>query len=286
MKLSGAQCRRYRDHGFLLLPGCFTRQDVDLVRREVPALLARESEGRVFERNGRAVRAVHGCHLDNEVMRRLMQHPKLLEPAIQLLGSDVYVYQFKINVKAGFDGEAWPWHQDFMHWHEEDGLPSPRILSAALYLDDVTQFNGPLFMIPGSHTQGNWCRAEVEGSDWSTKYRADLKYTIDREAVGELIGRNGIVSTEAPWGSVLFFDSSVAHGSVSNISPFDRWLLIITYNSVENVPRPTRAPRAEFLVGRDVSPLRPVPWHADGDCGRAPARARRTSPRRRGRVAR
>ncbi len=260
MRLSDAELARYREDGFFLIPEYFARQEVEIIRNEVPALLAERSEARVMERNGRAVRAVHGCHRENEVMRSLTVHPKLLEPAMQIVESSVYVYQFKINAKAAFDGEAWPWHQDFKHWYEEDGLPSPRAVSAAVYLEDVTPFNGPLFVIPGSHVHGNWCRVEIEGSSWAAKYRADSKFTMDRQAVTELIARNGILSTEAPRGSALFFDVNVAHGSTSNISPFDRWIVIVTYNSVDNLPRIVREPRAEFLVGRDHTPLCPVPW--------------------------
>jgi L-proline 4-hydroxylase len=260
MRMSDAQLRQYRKDGFFLIPEYFTRQEVETIRNEVPALLAKESEARVLERNGRAVRAVHGCHLENEIMRRLTVHPKLLEPAMQIVASGVYVYQFKINAKAGFDGEAWPWHQDFKHWYEEDGLSSPRTVSVALYLDDVTPFNGPLFVIPGSHTDGNWCGVKLKHSGWAAKYRADLKFTMDKQTVTELIARHGILSTEAPRGSALFFDVNVAHASASNISPFDRWIVIVTYNSIDNVPRAVREPRADFLVGQDCTPLCPVPW--------------------------
>jgi len=262
MRLSETQLNKFRSEGFLLLPEYFMRDEVETICNEVPALLAKESEARVLESNRRAVRAVHGCHLENHVMRRLTLHPKLLKPAIQIVGSGVYVYQFKINAKAGFDGTAWPWHQDFKHWKEEDGLASPRMINVALYLEDVTSFNGPIMIIPGSHKSGNWCEVELEDSDWAARYRADVKYTMDKRSVVELVARNGVVSTEAPRGSVLFFDVNVAHGSASNISPFNRWIVIVSYNSIDNVPRSIRDPRAEFLVGRDHTELIPTPWDA------------------------
>jgi ectoine hydroxylase-related dioxygenase (phytanoyl-CoA dioxygenase family) len=260
VRLSKSQLATYTDQGFLLLPDWIDSEVIEAVRDEVPALLEQTSEGKVLEQNGRAVRAIHGCHLENNVMRCLTQHPKLLEPAIQMLKSDVYVYQFKINVKVGFDGQPWPWHQDFKHWYEEDDLLEPRAVSVAVYLDTVTVFNGPLFMIPGSHHQSNRPSVEQHNTGWSAKYRADLKYTMDLDTVKQLIEQHGITSTEGPRGSALFFHVSTVHGSASNISPFDRWVLIITYNSVNNLPRQSRGVRPEFLVGRDYTPLVPVPW--------------------------
>lgn len=260
MWLSTSDLDRYSEQGFLLLQNWLDDNVVNAVRQETVALIAKESEARIFEPGGRAVRAIHGCHLENEVMQRLVRHPKLLQPAIQILQSDVYVYQFKINLKVGLDGQSWPWHQDFKHWYEEDGLPEPKAVNVGVYLDAVTAFNGPLFIIPGSHQAGRQPSVEQEAIGWSAKYRADIKYTMNSEQVKQLIRQHGIQSTEGPPGSALFFHVNVAHGSASNISPFDRWFLIITYNSVENVPKPRREARPEFLVGRDFRPLHPVAW--------------------------
>jgi hypothetical protein len=44
------------------------------------------------------------------------------------------------------------------------------------------------------------------------------------------------------------------------MSPHDRRLLLITYNSVDNVPEPVADPRPEFLASRDTSAL--TAWEA------------------------
>ena len=36
----------------------------------------------------------------------------------------------------------------------EDGVPEPHALNLHVFLDDVTEFNGPLYFIPGSHRRG------------------------------------------------------------------------------------------------------------------------------------
>ena len=73
---------------------------------------------------------------------------------MRLLGGPVYVHQFKINGKAAFDGDVWQWHQDYGTWARDDLMPEPRAMNVALFLDDVTEFNGALMIIPKSHKQG------------------------------------------------------------------------------------------------------------------------------------
>ena len=73
---------------------------------------------------------------------------------MQTLGGPVYLHQFKINTKNAHDGEIWHWHQDYRTWFEDDGMPEPRVINAALFLDDVTEFNGPTMFVPGTHKLG------------------------------------------------------------------------------------------------------------------------------------
>ena len=70
-----------------------------------------------------------------------------MNPVKQLLGGDVYMHQFKINAKAAFNGDVWQWHQDFGTWHRDDEMPEPRAMNIALFLEDVTEFNGALMFI-------------------------------------------------------------------------------------------------------------------------------------------
>ncbi|EGJ29558.1 protein involved in biosynthesis of mitomycin antibiotics/polyketide fumonisin [Moorena producens 3L] len=190
----------------------------------------------------------------------------MLEPAHQLLGSQVYLYQFKINLKAAFGGDVWPWHQDFIYWHKEDGMPLPKVISLAILLDDLNEFNGPMIFIPGSHKPGILdleasvakTEANPETADWKVNVSANLKYCIPPQTVTQLVKKFGILAPKGTAGSILLFDSNVVHGSVTNISPFPRRLMIITYNSVENLPVYVDRPRPEFLVSRDYKPLKPL----------------------------
>src|SRR5262249_6453220 len=145
------------------------------------------------------------------------------------------------------------------------------VTNIALYLDDVTEFNGPLFLIPGSHRGDaiSVTSREAEladtlrtaygnGPSWLSNLTADLKYALPHDLVRQLVQRHRLVSTKAPAGSVLCFDPNLVHASSNNVSPFSRVVVLITYNSVSNAPRNVRNPRPEFLCSRDSTPLVPL----------------------------
>jgi ectoine hydroxylase len=272
MQITKEQVRFFEEQGYVLLPECFTRREVAALRREVPAIFAEDSLRRVVEKDGSFVRSVYGSHMSNETLGLLARHPRLVRPAMQMLGGEVYVYQFKVNAKASFGGDVWEWHQDYIFWMKEDGLPGPQVINAVVFLDEVNEFNGPLYLIPGSHAEGVFDVAagglpggasSPYGSSpaWISNLTADLKYSLDKETVARLVRQHGLVAPKGNAGSVLFFHSNVVHGSPNNISPFDRTVVLVSFSRTDNVPAPLKNPRPDFLVSRNYEAIEPV---ADG----------------------
>ena len=170
----------------------------------------------------------------------------------------VYVYQFKVNLKAAFAGDTWPWHQDYSFWHKEDSMPEPHAVTIAIFLDDVSEFNGPLYFIPGSHRIGCLDRddAKAQPGSWREDVAAALRYQSAKDRVASLASEHGLAAPKGPRGTVLFFDSNIVHASPANISPFERRIVFITYNSIHNLPRNTHRPA--FLVNPYKGPLEPA----------------------------
>jgi ectoine hydroxylase len=267
MYLTREQVAHYNEKGFLLLPDYFSAHEVARLKAELPAVFAGRGPERVMERGGQAVRSVYGSHATNESFRRLTRDARVVEPARQILEDDVYVYQFKINVKAGFAGDVWQWHQDFIFWRNEDGMPDDRVINMAIFLDEVNEFNAPMFLIPGSHKEGvievparRFAVGGARGADpeWVSNLTAELKYSLDKRTVSALAEKYGMVAPKGPAGSVLIFHSNLAHASASNISPFDRVVVFITFNSVCNKPVDVDNPRPEFLASRDNRPVEAI----------------------------
>jgi ectoine hydroxylase len=270
MSLTHEQIDQYREQGLLLLPNFFSSDEVELMKSQLPSVFAEKGRQKVNEKDDRMIRSVYGSHTKNEVFKRLTRLPRLVEPAKQILGSDVYVYQFKVNAKAAFGGDLWEWHQDYIFWKQEDGMPTPRVINVAIFVDEVNEFNGPLFFIPGSHKQGminvqgrNTRSDEAQAAysqspHWIANLTAKLKYSLDKETIGRLTEQYGMTAPKGPAGSVLLFDSNLVHGSSNNISPFDRVLIIMTFNSVENKPIPLRRRRPDFLASQHCEPIVPL----------------------------
>ncbi|WP_251095893.1 phytanoyl-CoA dioxygenase family protein [Streptomyces sp. Caat 7-52] len=245
----------YDKDGHCSLPYRFTDGSVELLRRRVAAISAQTRPEVVHEKDSGAVRAIHGCHEFDDVCRALVSHPVLVELARTLIGGPVYVYQFKVNLKQAREGAAWPWHQDFAFWSEEDGMPRPDAVNIAVPLDDVHEDNGPLLVIPGSHDLGLFdlpVRSE-RTSDWRQHVSDDLAYTVSAERAERMIEERGKALILGGAGSLHAFHPSIVHSSSNNRSADRRALLLITYNAVDNAPaEPTRP---LFLVGRDTTPV-------------------------------
>ncbi|MBM3597968.1 MAG: proline hydroxylase [Alphaproteobacteria bacterium] len=254
MKLSPAQIQEFGEKGYLFFPELFSAVEIAVLKSEVPGIFAQRRQENVREKTGDVVRTTFAAHTFNEAFRRLAHHPRLVEPAEQLLGSKIYIHQFKINGKAAFDGDVWQWHQDYGTWQADDDMPNPRAMNLAVFLDEVTEFNGPLWFIPGSHRDG---RIEAGHDLTTTSYPL---WTIDNATIAKLVRQGGIISPKGKPGAALFFHCNIVHGSPPNMSPYERVIVYISANSVENAIR--RYKRPEWIAHRDFTPVMSL----DDDC--------------------
>jgi ectoine hydroxylase len=254
--LSDQQLEQYHDRGFLVVDEMFGPGEIEILRAEFARDCALPGPQVVMEEDGARLRAVYASHLRHPGFAAPVRLPRLLHPVRQLLDAEVYVYQFKINSKAPFGGERWAWHQDYIAWQLADNLPAPKLVNVALLLDEVTEFNGPMIFVPGSH-RDDLMRQGTRPKTTSYLPIDPDDIALTSEQLAGLVGRWGMTSPKGPAGTVIFFHPEVAHASTLNMSPYPRTLLFITYNDVTNSPRLTDSPRPEYLVGRDLRPLEP-----------------------------
>ena len=250
MKLSEDQLTRFQDEGLLILPELFSDQEVELLCSALTPVLAEEDPANIREKGGGAVRTAMGLHLRSTVFAKLVRHPRLIEPALQIMGRDLYVQQVKVNIKDAFEGEAWQWHYDFATHSHEDGVPAPLALNLHVFLDDVSEFNGPLYFIRGSHREGP---AQAILDTTSTSYPL---WVVERATVARLANRNGLVSATGPKGTVLIFGDVMVHASPPNLSPWSRRIFSLILNPTDN--RQTSFRRPDYKHHRDFTPVAPL----------------------------
>jgi ectoine hydroxylase len=236
----------------------FSEGEVNLLRGELPATIDRESERMVFEQNG-AIRSIFAPHFVNRTYKKLTCLEKVILPCRQILGTDIYLHQYKVNIKQGLKAEWWEWHQDFAFWHNDDHICQPNLVSVLIYLQDTDSTNGALLLIPESH---NFEIAEfankshVQGDDRMSSLNADLKFTIHQDVLRKFVNNFGITTVSGKRGTIVFFHCNIFHASNSNLTPFDREAIILTYNDIANIPRNVSNPRPEYIVGRNYIPIR------------------------------
>ena len=256
MDLTTEQRKRFDEDGYLFFPGLFSEKEVQYLAAAVPELYERREEYNFREKGSDAVRTNFAAHLYSKPFAKLARHPRMIKPVEDLLQESLYMHQFKINGKMAFEGDVWQWHQDYGTWVNDDLMPSARAMNVAIFLDEVTEFNGPLLFIPGSHKKG----VIKAGHDLTTT--SYPLWTIDNNLIKELVDRaggnkGGIVSPKGPAGSVIFFHGCLVHASSSNLSPFNRISVYLSLCAVSNHIR--RFKRKEYIAHRNFAPIKCLP---------------------------
>lgn len=251
----------FDENGYLAVEDFVTQSDVDEFRGELSRLSqdpeTRADERRIIEARSQEVRSIFEVHRMSDTFARIANDPRLVERARQVLGSDVYIHQSRVNFKPGFGGGDFFWHSDFETWHAEDGMPRPRAVSISITLTDNYSFNGPLMIMPGSHKSYISCAGETPEDNYKSSLVMQAAGTPDEGTLEKFADRYGIDVLAGSAGSAIMFDSNCMHGSNGNITPFSRSNVFIVYNSVENAcvaPFAAMKPRPAFVGARDVTP--------------------------------
>ena len=248
--LTESQLEQFDQDGFLILPNWFSEAEMAAIRQARDRVFAKPTDADIVEKGAGVVRTAMGLHQRDDTFANLVRHPRFVRPAQQIAGPELYVQQVKINVKAAFEGEAWQWHYDFATHHSDDGVPKPLALNLHVFLDDVTEHNGPLYFIPGSHKHGP---ARAWHDTESTSYPL---WVVDRDVVAERVSEGGIVSAVGPAGTALIFGDCLIHGSPPNFSPWERAIFSLILNPVSNAY--TKDARPEYKHHRDLTPVSPL----------------------------
>ncbi|MEW2314930.1 ectoine hydroxylase [Streptomyces bauhiniae] len=261
--IQAAELEGFERDGFLTVDQIITPAEVQVYRRELDRLVGdpaiRADERSIVEPQSGEIRSVFEVHRLSELFANLVHDERVVGRARQILGSDVYVHQSRINVKPGFGASGFYWHSDFETWHAEDGLPNMRTVSVSIALTENYDTNGGLMIMPGSHKTYLGCAGATPKDNYKKSLQMQDAGTPSDEALTDLAGEHGIRLFTGAAGSATWFDCNCMHGSGDNITPFPRSNVFIVFNSVENTAvEPFAAPvrRPEFIGARDFTPVR------------------------------
>ncbi len=259
---SATELADHERRGYTILPDFISPEEVRTYSAELTRLAndtsLRSDERVITERASGEMRSIFEVQAFSEAIDRLSRDPRVLGRARQLLGSEVYLHQTRVNYMPGFKGSGFYWHSDFETWHAEDGMPLPRAVSLSIALTPNYPFNGGLMVMPGSHRTFVSGLGETPDDNYKSSLQAQEVGVPSEDAVTAMAEELGIEQFTGPAGSALWFDSNIMHGSGNNITPFPRSNIFLVFNSVENTlvePFRASAPRPGYIANRDFTPL-------------------------------
>ncbi len=262
MKLTDTQIKFYKDQGYLIVENIFSKEEINTLKESAKIFEELKfSPNVICEKNG-SIRSVFSPNNKVDSYDWLCKQKRLVEPARQLIGNDVYMYQFKLNNKKALSDECWEWHQDFPYWHLDDGVRFPDMVSIMILFQDTTILHGALLFIPKSHKDGvvdfeekkhlQIRKNENKKNNLINSLNNDLKYTVKKDLI--ISNEENIAVGEGGIGTCIFFHPNLFHASNSNLSPIDRNTAIITYNDIENLP--SNQDRPDFLCSRNYDAIK------------------------------
>jgi hypothetical protein len=227
--LTAAQRGQYDADGYLILPGYFDTPAVQRLSDVADALVSRV--GPLVKGNPRIqvdpigsglhIRQVWPIIDLSDAFAALARDPRVVDPMISLFNDQAVLFEDKLNYKHALGGSAFPMHQDYSYWHPY----SPRLTSAFIYLDEATEENGCLEVVPGWHKRGLLPKQDVRvalGSDHSIPSE-----TLDPAQSVPVTGPPGTGYPRSGW---MLFSCLTPHTSRPNLSQHPRRAVILTYN--------------------------------------------------------
>ncbi|HJP73960.1 MAG TPA: phytanoyl-CoA dioxygenase family protein [Pseudonocardiaceae bacterium] len=211
--------RQFQQDGFFILPGILSPHDLQALRDECQrAITEREAE---MDRLGvdrldldhRGRRYFVHAYQHSEIVRRFLFSDLMTEIARATLGETVYLFNEQYVVKAAEQGMTFSWHQDsgFI------GYPHAPYLSCWITLDDVTEANGTVYLLP-----------------FSQAGTRDVVPHVRDERTNDMVGYTGDARGEpiiAPAGSIACFASTVLHRSGANTTDRMRRVYLAQYST-------------------------------------------------------
>lgn len=210
----------YRENGYLVVRDVLDAGQLKTLRGAVAELLAgaRGVTGNTdlydledsHKPDAPRVRRLKLPHRNHPAFGELIRSETLLRLMRPLLGDSVRLQTSKLNLKSAGYGAPVEWHQDWAYYP----YTNQDVLAVGVLLDDFTEDNGAMMVVPGSHlgpvydhhSGGRFCGA------------------MDPTTSGFDFGK--AIKLIAPAGSITLHHARTVHGSAPNTSGASRNFLL------------------------------------------------------------
>ena len=149
----------------------------------------------------------------SEVYAKVMRQARTVDYCAELIGPALRFHHGKVNSKLPGTATKVKFHQDFPF----EPMTNDDMITALLFIDDVTLENGPLEVVPGTH----------KGPLYSHWHDGAFTGAVSDDVFEE--HKDNVVKCTGKAGSVCLMHASLLHGSAPNLSDVPRTLYIATY---------------------------------------------------------
>lgn len=222
----------YAEQGYLVLPELLSAAELTVLRTALAEVLS-EAEG-LTESNDKfsvtqtddghwSVRRIFNPIAHHQAFHDLVFNPKILDVVENLIGPNIQLHHTKLNLKPPSSRQArFEWHQDYPFFpHTNFDL-----LAVMIYLDDSTEENGCLTIIPGSHKGGP--RNHLFAKDGAFSSQLEDKSFVEGDPSRWL-------KVPVPAGGMELHHCNMLHSSTANRGARPRSAMVIQYRAADNV---------------------------------------------------
>lgn len=211
----------YERHGYLALGRTLTERGLQEMRRQ--CMEAWNGEKKQYNPDGTWLQnsLLVNIHHQAPIARDFYFRGPLVRIAAQLIGPNIKGVTSQLTFKMRGNTKPFGWHQD-NGYGELDPYNTLTTLTA---LDDADETNGCLWLIPGSHREG-----QIDVRD---------QYNVEKKAAGASLDVQADESRAIPMpmraGESLIFHCWTLHKSDGNFSDRDRRILFLRYADADAV---------------------------------------------------
>ena len=236
--LSDAQREAFWRDGFLVVEDAVTSNQLDAMHRDLDAWVEesrahsepfgaatidgrpRFDMGAEHKPDNPALRRVNNPSDISSAYEDIIKAAPVVDMVAELIGPDLKFHHCKINLKLPGSQTVVGYHQDFAYTpHSNDD-----IVTVLIMLDDMTEENGCLMVVPGSHKGP--VHTLFEGDQFTGFVAADVATEAGSKAVA-VTGRAG---------GACLMHTRLLHGSAANRSARPRGLYICVLTAADAVP--------------------------------------------------
>ena len=237
--LTKEQIDKYHQQGYLVVENVIDQDQLQQLRDQIEAWVEESkahTEGWGSTMDGRArfdidpkdhsakrpsLRRVSSPTEISDTFYTVAMQSKMSEMVGQLIGGNgTCFHHSKINSKLPNTTTSVKWHQDFPFTPQTND----DMLTALLMIGDVTEENGPLLVVPGSH------KGEIYSHWENGKFIGKVSNEIEDRDCTEYEVCTGKA------GSICFMHSRLLHSSGPNSSNLPRYMFISVYNAEDAHP--------------------------------------------------